>query len=241
MSDDEENDDFFHLYLKQRIEEMRDELKYDPQEVQEVLSGLIIRFLSSRSDYVVIGGRAFMKYVDLSKFDKSDVNLLRSVDWDLGVIKTDLELFTKELVFFIEKNLPQHLSKLQFQDLYLSNFQILQIGYVIGNTITYFIDLHSVDSFNDRVRLNSVYYANLKWLFEELLTTMETTSEIKALKRYKRSEAIKSMIESLDGFDKNVLERLYHECEDGSPHETITGFSLPCEKLLAEYWKNVEK
>jgi hypothetical protein len=125
---------------------------------------------------ILIGGRAFMRYIDLSKVNMQNKILLYSLDYDI-VVKRDKDMipFTQDISDHIKKQAEEHKMPIpEIQANMLETFNVLQIGFNIGNTTTWIVDIHSEEhSFKDEeiphTIVDGIVCAKLKWLEEQFL------------------------------------------------------------------------
>ena len=93
------------------------------------------------------------------------------------------------------------------------SFDIIQVGYTLKNTLTFFVDFHIKNGDIDIVEINNIQYPSLSWVLVELNSTMATESELKNFKRFTRSKYLKHALQNLNHFNPLFLKYLCIQSE----------------------------
>lgn len=211
---DFENDPVFAEIFKAEREKRMNELdmvkKLDISEIERDMYKNVETFLSqSNVEYAVIGGRAFMAYVNLNKVPKEDLMYLESEDYDLAIVGNErlMDKFMDDLVGFLRGGL-----KVPGLDFFRTEqMSVFRLGYSLFNVAKFIVDAHLVKSFYS-VKLGNLRYPRLSWLLDEFERSITDLQPLKGYKRSMRRDVILRMLNHQELMSKEFYNEVCGLC-----------------------------
>jgi ERCC4-related helicase len=218
--------------LANKMKQIKFELSIDKKDFEDKLFDILENFLKYQKNYVLIGGKAIAGYINIQKLDKQARILIESFDYDFKIIGTNKDRlkFINALTDYCKTSLKKFgFDGIQFFTNELKNFDIIQLGYEIGNTVKFFADFHITPSFDNIVKINNINYPGIPWLITEILNTLTEESMIKSWKRLTRKEILEKALKNNHLFKKEFLKMLCNRCFNKQNIDYIVGKSYSCE------------
>jgi hypothetical protein len=205
IDDDIENDEFYQNYAKSRLEMAR--IYANKEELDILLANTIETFLrETKYEYVLIGGRAVMFYLNLDKITNLDtLDYITSFDYDLYVPN---EQIRDNFINDIKNFLNTKIKELKFNMEYNESFNIKRLGYEYLNGTQYFLDIHVHKPLIEYNRINNINYAKLSWLLDELCKYGSTGCMSKDTKRKVRLDTLDFALNHINNFNEAYIKYL---------------------------------
>lgn len=232
-SDDEfDDDEFTQQFFAKRVQQWQQQSATNVDELEATLFNYIREFLTTKTNYVLIGGQAVLLYLDLDKIEKHLIPIIQSFDYDLKVIGSDRDRnqFVEEMHAFLSSNM-KHYPHIKFTARLIEAHDVVQFGYELFNTTKYVADFHKTSKFKDIVRIDGINYPTVTWVLQELIDTMHTESELKSYKRYSRKNALEEALKDYSLLNKKLLKELCQRCDNGHNISFILGEGASCNKV----------